>query len=57
MRDGPDGSYRFLPGIAAYSSGVVATRGWEIVHATPVCTAVSKLIVTTPGVMVAPTAA
>lgn len=34
LRDGPDGSYRFLPGIAAFSSGAVATPGWEIVHAT-----------------------
>ena len=34
MRDGPDGSYRFLPGISAFSSGVVATADWEIVHAT-----------------------
>jgi hypothetical protein len=34
LRDGPDGSYRFLPGIAAFSSGVVASAGWEIVHAT-----------------------
>jgi hypothetical protein len=34
LRDGPDPSYRFLPGIRAFSSGVVATAGWEIVHAT-----------------------
>jgi hypothetical protein len=34
LRDGPDGSYRFLPGITAFSSGVVAAPGWEIVHAT-----------------------
>jgi hypothetical protein len=34
LRDGPDGSYRFLPGIAAFSSGVAASPGWEIVHAT-----------------------
>ena len=34
LRDGPDGSYRFLPGISAFSSGVAATPGWEIVHAT-----------------------
>lgn len=34
LRDGPDGSYRFLPGIRAFSSGVVVTPGWEIVHAT-----------------------
>jgi hypothetical protein len=29
-----DGQYRFLPGIEAYSSGVVAAPGHEIVHAT-----------------------
>jgi len=29
-----DGQYRFLPGIDPYSSGVVATPGHEIVHAT-----------------------
>ena len=34
LRDCPNGSYRFLPGITAFSSGVVATPGWEIVHAT-----------------------
>ena len=34
LRDVPAGSYRFLPGISAFSSGVVATSGWEIVHAT-----------------------
>jgi hypothetical protein len=34
LRQGPDGSYRFLPGIAAFSSGVVAAPGWDIVHAT-----------------------
>lgn len=34
LRDGPDPSYRFLPGIRAFSSGVAATAGWEIVHAT-----------------------
>ena len=34
LRDGPNGEYRFLPGITAFSSGVVATPGWEIVHAT-----------------------
>ena len=28
----PRGGYRFLPGIEPYSSGVVAERGWEIVH-------------------------
>jgi hypothetical protein len=31
---GPDPSYRFLPGGDPYSSGVVATPGWEVVHAT-----------------------
>jgi hypothetical protein len=31
---GPDPSYRFLPGGDPYSSGVVATSGWEVVHAT-----------------------
>ena len=30
----PRGGYRFLPGIEPYSSGVVAERGWEIVHVT-----------------------
>ena len=34
LRDGPNESYRFLPGIRAFSSGVVATAGWEIVHVT-----------------------
>jgi hypothetical protein len=34
LRDGPDRSYRFLPGIAPYSSGVVAGPGQEIVHVT-----------------------
>lgn len=34
LRDGPNGGYRFLPGIAAFSSGVVALPGWEIGHAT-----------------------
>jgi hypothetical protein len=34
LRDCPDGGYRFLPGITAFSSGVVAAPGWEIVHAT-----------------------
>jgi hypothetical protein len=29
-----DGSYRFLPGIDPYSSGVVAAPGFEVVHAT-----------------------
>jgi hypothetical protein len=34
LLSGPDPSYRFLPGGEPYSSGVVATRGWEMVHAT-----------------------
>jgi hypothetical protein len=34
MRDVPSGQYRFLPGIAPYSSGVVAMPGHEIVHVT-----------------------
>ena len=32
--DHPEGQYRFLPAIPAYSSGVVAREGYEIVHAT-----------------------
>jgi hypothetical protein len=31
---GPDQSYRFLPGGEPYSSGVVATAGWEVIHVT-----------------------
>lgn len=34
LRECPNGGYRFLPGITAFSSGVVAASGWEIVHAT-----------------------
>jgi hypothetical protein len=34
LRDCSTGGYRFLPGIPAFSSGVVAAPGWEIVHAT-----------------------
>ncbi|HEY7521213.1 MAG TPA: RidA family protein [Methylomirabilota bacterium] len=34
MRDVPNGQYRFLPGIAPYSSGVVAMPGHQVVHAT-----------------------
>jgi hypothetical protein len=34
LRDVPAGGYQFVPGISAFSSGVVATSGWEIVHAT-----------------------
>lgn len=31
--DHPSGNYRFLPGIAPYSCGVVAMPGYEVVHA------------------------
>jgi len=34
LKDAPAGNYRFLPGIPAFSSGVVAMPGYEIVHAT-----------------------
>jgi hypothetical protein len=34
MRDVPSGQYRFLPGTAPYSSGVVAMPGHEVVHVT-----------------------
>ena len=34
MRDVPHGQYRFLPGIAPYSSGVVAMPGHQVVHVT-----------------------
>lgn len=34
LRDNPKGNYRFLTGIAPYSSGVVAMPGYEIVYAT-----------------------
>jgi hypothetical protein len=34
MRDVPPGQYRFLPGIAPYSSGVVAMPGHQVVHVT-----------------------
>jgi hypothetical protein len=34
LRDHPTGSYRFLPGISAFSSGTVAQPGHEIVHVT-----------------------
>jgi hypothetical protein len=34
LRDVSAGGYRFIPGISAFSSGVVANTGWEIVHAT-----------------------
>jgi hypothetical protein len=32
--DHPEGNYRFLPGIAPYSCGVVSKPGFEIVHVT-----------------------
>src|SRR5262245_8817205 len=32
--DHPEGDYRFLPGIAPYSRGVVSAPGFEVVHAT-----------------------
>src|SRR4029078_3753580 len=32
--DHPTGDYRFLPGIAPYSCGVVSSPGFEIVHVT-----------------------
>jgi hypothetical protein len=32
--DHPEGGYRFLPGIAPYSGGIVSAPGHEIVHAT-----------------------
>jgi hypothetical protein len=34
MPSSVDGSYRFLPGIEPYSSGVVAAPGFQVVHAT-----------------------
>jgi len=34
LLDSPKGNYRFLTGIAPFSSGVVADPGYEIVHAT-----------------------
>ena len=34
LRDHPKGNYRYLPGISAFSSGVVAMPGHEIVHVT-----------------------
>lgn len=34
LTDHPTGNYRFLPGIAPYSCGVVAGPGYEIVHVT-----------------------
>lgn len=32
LTEHPDGNYRFLPGIAPYSCGAVASPGFEIVH-------------------------
>jgi hypothetical protein len=34
LRDHPSGNYRFMPGISAFSSGVIAMPGHQIVHAT-----------------------
>ena len=34
LRDHPSGNYRFIPGITAFSSGVIAMPGYQIVHAT-----------------------
>ena len=34
LRDHPSGNYRFIPGISAFSSGVIAMPGHQIVHAT-----------------------
>jgi hypothetical protein len=34
LRDHPTGTYRYLPGILAFSSGTVAMPGHEIVHVT-----------------------
>jgi hypothetical protein len=34
LAEGPDPSYRFLPGGEPYSQGVVATPGWEVTRAT-----------------------
>ena len=34
VRDVPAGNYRFLPGIAPFSSGVAAAAGYQVVHAT-----------------------
>ena len=34
LRECPNGGYRYLPGISAFSSGVIASPGWEIVRAT-----------------------
>jgi hypothetical protein len=32
LRDCANGGYRYLPGVSAFSSGVVARPGFEIVH-------------------------
>ena len=34
LTDHPLGDYRFLPGIAPYSCGVVSAPGFEIAHVT-----------------------
>lgn len=34
LTDHPAGNYRFLPGIAPYSCGVIASPGFEIIHVT-----------------------
>jgi hypothetical protein len=34
LAEHPSGGYRFLPGIAAYSCGVVSSPGYEIIYAT-----------------------
>ena len=34
LRDHPTGNYRFIPGITAFSSGVIAMPGHQIVHVT-----------------------
>ncbi len=34
LTDHPSGNYRFLPGIAPYSCGVVSSPGFEIIHVT-----------------------
>ena len=34
LRNSVDGDYQYLPGIPAFSSGVVAAQGFEIVHVT-----------------------
>ena len=34
LRDHPTGNYRFIPGITAFSSGVIAMTGYQIAHVT-----------------------